>query len=84
MRELVQAGALGRVAVVRRRHCIGVLFMEDFLNGPAHWHVETDKNLGMFMDDAGPSRGLAPLGLRLTRERHRRDRQRRYRCCARR
>ena len=52
MRELVQSGALGKIAVVRRRHCIGVLFSEEFVNGPTHWHVEADKNMGMFMDDA--------------------------------
>jgi len=52
IRELVHSGAVGRVAVARRRHCIGVLFMQDFLDGPTHWHVEADKNMGMFMDDA--------------------------------
>lgn len=52
MRELVQSGALGKVAVVRRRHCIGVLLSEDFVKGPTHWHIEADKNMGMFMDDA--------------------------------
>lgn len=52
IRELVQSGALGRIAVVRRRHCIGVLLSEGFVNGPTHWHIEADKNMGMFMDDA--------------------------------
>ncbi|HOZ49114.1 MAG TPA: Gfo/Idh/MocA family oxidoreductase [Candidatus Hydrogenedentes bacterium] len=52
MREWVQSGELGRIAVVRRRHCIGVLFMESFIHGPTHWHIEADKNMGMFMDDA--------------------------------
>ena len=52
MKELVDSGELGRIAVVRRRHCIGVLFMKSFLEGPTHWHVEADKNMGMFMDDA--------------------------------
>ncbi|HEO70375.1 MAG TPA: Gfo/Idh/MocA family oxidoreductase [Candidatus Hydrogenedentes bacterium] len=52
MREWVQSGAVGKVGVVRRRHCIGVLFMESFVNGPTHWHVEAEKNMGMFMDDA--------------------------------
>ena len=52
MKELVDSGEVGRIAVVRRRHCIGVLFMESFLKGPTHWHIEADKNLGMFMDDA--------------------------------
>ena len=52
MREIVQSGELGKIAVVRRRHCIGVLFSESFINGPTHWHIEADKNMGMFMDDA--------------------------------
>ncbi|HPC18098.1 MAG TPA: Gfo/Idh/MocA family oxidoreductase [Candidatus Hydrogenedentes bacterium] len=52
MREIVQSGELGRIAVIRRRHCIGVLLMESFVNGPTHWHIEADKNMGMFMDDA--------------------------------
>lgn len=52
IRELVQGGAVGNVAVCRRRHCIGVLFMPWFLEGPTHWHVEADKNIGMFFDDA--------------------------------
>jgi len=52
MWKIVQSGMLGRIAVVRRRHCIGVLLMESFINGPTHWHVEAEKNMGMFMDDA--------------------------------
>ena len=52
IRELVQSGALGRIAVARRRHCIGVLLMDDFVNGPTRWHLDPEKNMGMFMDDA--------------------------------
>ncbi len=52
MRELVQSGELGRIIAVRRRHCIGVLLDPNFVNGPSHWHLEADKNLGMFADDA--------------------------------
>lgn len=52
MKELVESGAVGRISMVRRRHCIDVLFNKDFINGPAHWHLEADKNMGMFMDDA--------------------------------
>src|SRR5690606_36154873 len=48
IRELIQAGALGRIAVVRRRHCIGVLLSRDFINSPhSRWHIEADKNKGM-------------------------------------
>ena len=52
IREIVQSGALGNIAVIRRRHCIGVCLMDSFINGPTHWHLEADKNKGMFMDDA--------------------------------
>lgn len=52
IREIVQSGGLGSIAVARRRHCIGVLFMPEFVNGPTHWHIEADKNKGMFFDDA--------------------------------
>lgn len=52
MRDLVQSGELGAIAVVRRRHCIPCLLDEGFVTGPAKWHTEADKNLGMFADDA--------------------------------
>ncbi len=52
IKELVSNGTLGRISLLRRRHCIPVLFSEDFVNGPTHWHIEPDKNMGMFMDDA--------------------------------
>jgi predicted dehydrogenase len=52
IREIVQTGGLGDIAVARRRHCIGVLFMPEFVQGPTHWHIEAEKNKGMFFDDA--------------------------------
>lgn len=52
MREIVQSGELGPIAVIRRRHCIGVLLSEAFISGPSRWHIQADKNMGMFMDDA--------------------------------
>jgi predicted dehydrogenase len=52
MKELIDSGALGRVGVLRRRHCIGVLFSEAFVNGPTHWHIDPEANMGMWMDDA--------------------------------
>jgi len=52
MKELVDSGAVGRVGLVRRRHCISVLFHEAFFTGDTRWHIEPDKNMGMFMDDA--------------------------------
>jgi predicted dehydrogenase len=52
MRELVRGGAVGRVGVVRRRHCIGLLFNRDFVEGPSRWHVDRTANRGMWADDA--------------------------------
>ena len=51
IKELVDAGAVGEVAVVRRRHCIGVLNNEGFFTGPTRWHVDPVANVGMFFDD---------------------------------
>jgi predicted dehydrogenase len=52
MRELVQSGALGRIGMIRRRHCIGVLFSKPFVEGPSRWHISREANRGMFFDDA--------------------------------
>jgi predicted dehydrogenase len=50
--QLVTEGALGRIILLRRRHCISVLFSQAFLTGPARWHLDPALNMGMFMDDA--------------------------------
>src|SRR5258708_7580429 len=52
MKTLVQEGAVGRVGIVRRRHCIGVLFNQSFIEGPTRWHIGREANRGMWMDDA--------------------------------
>ena len=52
MRDLAQSGALGRLGMVRRRHCIGVLFNRGFIEGPSKWHISAEANKGMFFDDA--------------------------------
>ncbi|HNR31843.1 MAG TPA: Gfo/Idh/MocA family oxidoreductase [Candidatus Hydrogenedentes bacterium] len=52
IREIVRSGEIGRIAVVRRRHCIGCLLDPQFATGWTKWHTEADKNKGMFMDDA--------------------------------
>jgi len=50
MREAVQGGKLGKVTMIRRRHCLGThLWGEGFTNS---WHVKPELNLGMFLDDA--------------------------------
>lgn len=52
MKRLVQEGAVGRVGIVRRRHCIPVLFNKAFIEGPSRWHISREANRGMWMDDA--------------------------------
>lgn len=52
MREIVQSRTLGKLGMVRRRHCIGVLFNQGFIEGPSKWHISAEANKGMFFDDA--------------------------------
>ncbi len=52
IRELVQDGTLGQISLLRRRHCIPVLFSEAFITGGSNWHIRPEMNMGMFMDDA--------------------------------
>jgi predicted dehydrogenase len=52
MRKLVRDGAVGRVGVVRRRHCIGLLLNKAFVEGPSRWHLDRVANRGMWADDA--------------------------------
>jgi predicted dehydrogenase len=52
IKELVDADAVGKIAVVRRRHAIGVLLSPSFVNGPTRWHIDPVANVGMFFDDA--------------------------------
>ena len=52
IKALLDEGAVGRVAVVRRRHAIGVLLNPEFASGATAWHVDPVANVGMFFDDA--------------------------------
>ncbi len=52
MKELVDAGEIGRMGIVRRRHCLGLLFNEAFATGASSWHIDPVANMGMWMDDA--------------------------------
>ena len=58
IKEILDSGALGNVGLLRRRHCIPVLFNESFVNGPTCWHFDSVKNMGMFMDDASHATDL--------------------------
>jgi len=52
IKELLDSHAIGDVAVIRRRHAIGVLLDANFVNGPTRWHIDPVSNVGMFFDDA--------------------------------
>ena len=51
IKELLDEGAIGKVAIVRRRHAIPVLLNPNFAY-PGNWHIDPVQNVGMFMDDA--------------------------------
>lgn len=52
IKRLLDEGVVGRVSVVRRRHCINVLLNPSFVNSPSAWHFDPEANIGMFFDDA--------------------------------
>jgi predicted dehydrogenase len=52
IKKMVDAGDLGKIGLLRRRHCIPLLFDNNFITGPSRWHIDPEKNMGMFMDDA--------------------------------
>jgi predicted dehydrogenase len=52
IKELVDEGAVGNIAVIRRRHTISVLLNPGFISGPTKWHIDPVANVGMFFDDA--------------------------------
>lgn len=52
IKELLDQSAIGKIAVIRRRHSIPVLLSPSFVNGPTRWHFDPTANVGMFFDDA--------------------------------
>jgi predicted dehydrogenase len=48
-RSLMASGELGRVFMVRRRHCLGTQLWKDFDQA---WHVKPELNRDIFADDA--------------------------------
>ena len=52
IKELLDAKAVGKIAIVRRRHAIGLLLDPNFVNGASKWHMDPVANVGMFFDDA--------------------------------
>ena len=51
IKALVDEGAIGKIAVIRRRHAIPVLLNDQWAI-PGNWHIDPEQNMGMFMDDA--------------------------------
>jgi predicted dehydrogenase len=51
IKALIDTGAVGRVAMLKRRHAIGLLLNKDWTK-PGNWHIDPLQNMGMFMDDA--------------------------------
>ena len=51
IRQLVKEGAVGNIAVVRRRHAINALLNPEWAVA-GNWHIDPAQNMGMFMDDA--------------------------------
>lgn len=49
MRQAVRSGTIGRVCMVRRRHCLST---QTWPWLPGSWYVQPELNRGMFMDDA--------------------------------
>ena len=52
MKQMCADGLLGKVGIIRRRHCLSLLFNKTFCEGPSAWHIDPVQNMGMFMDDA--------------------------------
>lgn len=52
IKEWVDAGAVGKVGAIRRRHCINFLFAPGIKEGAHAWHIDPVQNIGMFFDDA--------------------------------
>lgn len=52
MKQMCDEGMVGKIGLLRRRHCLNLLFNKDFFTGKTAWHVDPEQNMGMWMDDA--------------------------------
>ncbi len=52
IKEWINAGEIGKIGALRRRHCINFLFNPTIATGPSAWHIDPVANVGMFFDDA--------------------------------
>lgn len=57
IKSLLDEGAIGKVAILRRRHAIHLLLDPNFAR-PDNWHIDPAQNMGMFMDDASHAADL--------------------------
>ena len=51
IKQLLDEGAIGKLAMIKRRHAIGMLLNKQWAK-PGNWHIDASQNMGMFMDDA--------------------------------
>lgn len=51
MKQLLDEGVLGNIAMIKRRHAIPALLNPAFAY-KGNWHIDAEQNMGMFMDDA--------------------------------
>lgn len=51
MKQLLDEGVLGNIAMIKRRHAIPALLNPAFAY-QGNWHIDAEQNMGMFMDDA--------------------------------
>jgi predicted dehydrogenase len=51
IKALLDENAIGNIALIKRRHAIGLLLNTDWAK-PGNWHIDATQNMGMFMDDA--------------------------------
>ncbi len=51
MKQLLDKGVLGNIAMIKRRHAIPALLNPTFAY-KGNWHIDPEQNMGMFMDDA--------------------------------
>lgn len=52
IKELMESGAVGRISLVRRRHCIPCFSTRPLSMARRGRHLHPVQNMGMFMDDA--------------------------------
>ena len=52
IKRWIETGEVGRINLLRRRHCINFLFNDQLPHSPQAWHIDPVQNVGMFFDDA--------------------------------